>query len=70
MPLYEYRCVDPKCRRINEYRRVLDRRNEPAPCLHCGGVARRIFSVPQNIVVAWGKPVDPETLRTTKEIWE
>ena len=68
MILYEYRCV--ACRSLFTARRPMDRRNEPAECPACGGPGRRVVSVPQRHVDAWGVPRSGEELRTTKEIWE
>lgn len=45
MPLYEYKCE--ACQSTTGYLRPTARRNEPAVCPECGGVAKRTFSIPQ-----------------------
>jgi len=68
MILYEYRCV--RCGALFAVRRPMTCRNLPAACPECGATGRRVISVPQAHKGIWQEPTDPETLRTTPEIWD
>ena len=68
MTLYEYRCV--ACRARFTERRALADRNLPAACPECGCAARRALSAPIVHAGVWSRPMDPEKLRTTEEIWK
>lgn len=68
MTIYSYRCLD--CRAEFDLNRPMEKRNEPAECRQCGGMAERVITAPQAHKGVWARPQDPEALRTTKEIWE
>jgi len=68
MILYEYRCLN--CGALFAVRRPMACRNLPAMCPECGATGRRVISAPQAHKGVWQKPTDPETLRTTPEIWQ
>ena len=44
MPRYDYQCRT--CKRTHFLYRSIERRNEPAPCVHCGKVADKMISSP------------------------
>jgi putative FmdB family regulatory protein len=68
MILYEYKCV--ACGSRVQCMRPMAERNDPAQCPGCGCEARRVITAPQAWKGVWAKPVHPDKLRTTKEIWE
>jgi len=45
MPIYEYQCQNPECRRLYDQ---LESSNAPKnqPCVDCGGLAIRLMSAP------------------------
>ena len=67
MPLYQYRCIDPECREVSDYRRPMAYCSEPATCRCCGKAARRIITPPLRA----GVPVTmtPEQVRRSEEVW-
>ncbi len=68
MTLYEYRCM--ACRCLFARRVAMASRDQPQACPECGKPGRRVLSRVQPWGGVWSQPRDPDTLRTTKEIWE
>jgi len=59
MPTYDYACPDPECAARFERERPMAEASAPIPCPVCGGVARRVYTMPKLLFKADPRDVRP-----------